>query len=139
MINPKQALAKYGPPESEKSMLVWIVPLELEIGQIPKKIYCNKDMVGPASKAFKQLIDTGKVDELKTWNGCFDLRKQRGAGVQSLHSWGLAFDLNAAWNKMYTNGNLSPEFVKCFTDNGFDWGGNFKNRKDPMHFQLSSI
>jgi hypothetical protein len=33
---------------------------------------------------------------------------------------------------------LSPGFVKCFTDNGFEWGGTWK-RKDPMHFQLAEI
>lgn len=139
MINSSQALSKLGDPSLEKTMTIWVVPASLEIGVIPKKIYCNKAMVVPLSKAFKALIDTGKVNELKTWNGCFEVRKQRDAGVMSLHSWGLAIDVNASWNQMYTVGNLSPEFVKCFTDNGFDWGGNFHTRLDPMHFQLSSI
>ena len=139
MVTPAQALAKYGAPELEKFMTLWVVPLELEIGAIPKKLYCNKDMVLPLSNAFKALIDTGTVSELKTFDGCFNIRKQRGAKVNSLHSFGIAIDVNAAWNKMYTEGNLSAEFVKCFTDNGFDWGGNFHTRLDPMHFQLSSI
>jgi hypothetical protein len=33
---------------------------------------------------------------------------------------------------------LSAGFVKCFTDNGFEWGGYWQ-RKDGMHFQLKSI
>jgi hypothetical protein len=56
----------------------------------------------------------------------------------SLHSWGIAIDVNAAWNGLGKEPTLTPEFVKCFTDAGFDWGGTWK-RKDGMHFQLSNI
>ena len=55
-------------------MVLWDVPKELEIGVIPKKIYCNKDMIEPLTKAFKNLIATGLVKELKTWDGCFNIR-----------------------------------------------------------------
>ncbi len=56
----------------------------------------------------------------------------------SLHSWGIAIDVNAAWNGLNKEPVLSAGFVKCFTDAGFEWGGTWK-RKDGMHFQLSSI
>ncbi len=138
MVTSAQCLKKYGNPELEKSMIVWDVPTELEIGMIPKKIYCNKDMVKPLSTAFKNLIDTGKVKELKTWDGCFNIRKKRGLSSMSLHSWGIAIDVNAAWNGLNKEPVLSAGFVKCFTDAGFEWGGTWK-RKDGMHFQLSSI
>ncbi len=138
MVTSAQCLKKYGNPELEKSMIVWDVPTELEIGMIPKKIYCNKDMVKPLTTAFKNLIDTGHVKELKTWDGCFNIRKKRGLSTMSLHSWGIAIDVNAAWNGLNVEPKLSPGFVKCFTDAGFDWGGTWK-RKDGMHFQLSSI
>lgn len=138
MVTSAQCLKKYGNPELEKNMIVWDVPTELEIGMIPKKIYCNKDMVKPLSTAFKNLIDTGKVKELKTWDGCFNIRKKRGLSSMSLHSWGIAIDVNAAWNGLNKEPVLSKEFVKCFTDAGFEWGGTWK-RKDGMHFQLSKI
>jgi hypothetical protein len=120
-------------------MIVWDVPTNLEVGVIPKKLYCNKDLVEPLSKALKNLIDTGKIAELKTWDGCFNIRKKRGLSSMSLHSWGLAIDMSATRNGLNTKGNLSPEFVKCFTDAGFEWGGNWTGRTDPMHFQLKSI
>ena len=138
MITPKMCLAKYGLPEKENNMTVWDVPTELEIGVIPKKIYCNKDIVAPLSAAFKNLIDRGFVKELKTFDGCFNIRKQRGATSQSIHSWGCAIDVNAAWNQLTKTPTLSSGFVKCFTDAGFDWGGNWQ-RLDGMHFQLSTI
>lgn len=139
MVTPQQALVKYGAPERERSMVLWDVPPHLEVGVLPKRLYCNKDMIGPLGRAFAALISTGKVKELKTFDGCFNIRYQRGSRTAaSLHSWGIAIDVNAAWNGLGKEPTLSPGFVKCFTDNGFDWGGTWK-RKDGMHFQLSKI
>ena len=134
-----QALKKYGEPSaSNKNLVLWDVPTELEIGVIPKRIYCNKDLIEPLSKAFKALVDTGAVKELKTWDGCFNIRKKRGLSSMSLHSWGIAIDVNAFENGLNQTPKLSAGFVKCFTDNGFEWGGTW-TRKDGMHFQLSKI
>lgn len=138
MVTSQQALKKYGDPTLEKSMIVWDVPTNLEIGVIPKKLYCNKDIVAPLTQAFTNLINTGKVSELKTFDGCFNIRKKRGLSSMSLHSWGIAIDVNAAWNQLNMVPTLTPGFVKCFTDAGFEWGGTW-NRKDGMHFQLAKI
>lgn len=119
-------------------MTLWDVPTTLEIGEIPKRIYCNRDMVAPLAKAFENLIATGHVKELRTWDGCFNIRKKRGASSSSLHSWGIAIDVNAAWNGFGKQPVLSAGFVKCFKDAGFDWGGDW-TKKDGMHFQLARI
>ena len=82
MVTSQQALKKYGQPsQSNPNLVLWDVPSELEIGVIPKRIYCNKDMVAPLTAAFKALISTGCVTELKTWDGCFNIRKKRGTYV----------------------------------------------------------
>jgi hypothetical protein len=138
MITSKQALDRYGDPKLEKGMVLFDVPTHLEIGVIPKKVYCNKDLVKPLTQAFTNLIERKLVGELKTWDGCFNIRKIRGGQSMSLHSWGLAIDVNAAWNGLGKEPQLSPAFVKCFTDAGFDWGGTFK-RKDGMHFELAKL
>lgn len=139
MITSSQALKKYGEPSIDnKNLILWDVPSELEIGIIPKRIYCNKDMVKPLEQAFKNLIQRNHINELKTWDGCFNIRKKRGLSSMSLHSWGLAVDMNAFENGLNVTPKLSPEFVKCFTDSGFDWGGTWQ-RKDGMHFQLAAI
>ncbi len=139
MVTSSQALKKYGEPsQSNPNMILWDVPTHLEIGVIPKRIYCNKDLVKPLEAAFKALIDTGRVTELKTWDGCFNIRKKRGLSSMSLHSWGIAIDVNAFENGLGKQPKLSPEFVKCFTDNGFIWGGTWR-RLDGMHFELSNI
>ncbi len=117
---------------------MWDVPAELEIGVIPKRLYCNKDIISPLSRAFKALIDTGCVTELKTFDGCFNIRQKRGLSTLSLHSWGIAIDVNAFENGLNMKPMLSPEFVECFTKNGFEWGGNW-TRRDGMHFQLAQL
>ena len=138
MVTSQKALKKYGDPTLERGMVVWDVPSNLEIGVIPKKIYCNRDLVQPLTHAFTNLISRGHINELRTWDGCFNIRKKRGLSSMSLHSWGIAIDVNAAWNGLGKEPTLSAGFVKSFTDAGFDWGGTW-NRKDGMHFQLSNI
>lgn len=142
MITPEMCQAKFGAPKSkqvEKHLVVLDVPPELEIGFIPKKIYCHKLMVAPLLKGFRNLIDRGFVNELKSWDGCFNPRLQRGSRTKwSIHTWALAFDCNAAWNQLGAIPKLSKGFVQCFKDAGFDWGGDFK-RLDGMHFQLANI
>jgi hypothetical protein len=142
MVTSNMCFQKYGDPTDVqfqyKHMIMWDVPANLEIGMIPKRIFCNKDMIGPLSQAFKNLIDRGFVKELKTWDGCFNIRNKRGLQSMSLHSWGIAIDVNAFENGLHQVPKLSAGFVKCFTDAGFTWGGNWA-RKDGMHFQLSKI
>lgn len=98
------------------------------------QIYCNKDMHAPLQQALQNLLDRNLVSELKTFDGCFQLRMVRGTTSSlSTHSYGLAIDVNAAENGLNVEPKLSPEFVKCWTDAGFSWGGSFR-RKDGMHF-----
>lgn len=136
MLTSEDCFNKFGAPESEKSMVLWDVPSELEIGAIPKRLYCNKAMVKPLEQAFKNIISRGLINQLKTWDGCFNIRRKRGARSASLHSWGLAIDINAAWNGFGKPPTMSKELVACFTDAGFDWGGRWK-KPDGMHFQLA--
>lgn len=142
MVTSAQCLKKWGDPtvttNELKYMTVWDVPAHLEIGVIPKKLYCNKEMISPLMQAFSNIIDRGLINELKTWDGCFNVRKKRGLNSLSLHSWGIAIDINAAWNGLGKTPTMSAKLVKCFTDCGFYWGGNFK-RRDGMHFELNKI
>jgi hypothetical protein len=139
MLTSANCQKKYGSPSEDSNwMVMWDVPKELEIGVIPKKIFCNKDLVAPLTQSFKNLINRGCVKELKTWDGCFNIRKKRGGSTMSLHSWGVAVDVNAFNNCFGCQPKLSSNFVKCFTDAGFDWGGTW-SKPDGMHFQLAKI
>jgi peptidoglycan hydrolase-like protein with peptidoglycan-binding domain len=52
----------------------------------------------------------------------------------SVHSWGIAFDINPNPRP----GKVHPDLVKHFKDWGFTWGGDFSSNFDPMHFQYAS-
>ena len=143
MVTPAQCVKKYGKATRAtegKYMVVWDVPDDLNraLPTVPNRLYCNRDLIGPLERALRNVVERGLADQLKTWDGCYNLRTQRGASVQSLHSWGIAIDINAAWNQLGQKSSLTPEFVACFTDAGFDWGGWFK-RPDAMHMQLAAL
>jgi hypothetical protein len=137
MLTSERVYQVLGHPEKEKDMVVWDVPSELELGVIPKKIYCNTRMIIPLRDAFTAILQNDLLEELKTWDGCFNIRQKRGATSWSLHSWGLAIDINAAWNRFGEVPTMSDDLVHCFTSNGFDWGGEW-TKPDGMHFQLKS-
>lgn len=131
-------LNKYGPPEKEKNMILWDIPLHLEVGALPKRLYCNVDMVAPLGQAFENIIKRGLIDQVKTFDGCFNIRKKVQGTTPSIHSWGVAVDINAAWNGYGKKPTMSKELVACFTEAGFDWGG-YWSKPDGMHFQLSTL
>lgn len=140
MIRPDDCLKKYGEPSrSNAFMTLWDVPSDLEIGVIPKRIYCNRDLVKPLQNAFINLISRGYAEsELLTWDGCFNIRQMTGGTGYSLHSWGIAVDVNAFENGYGKTPKLSSGFVECFTDAGFDWGGEWRT-PDGMHFQIKQL
>lgn len=148
MVTSAQALKKYGPPEREAFMTMWTVPVHLLYGPIPKRIYCNKDLIQPLTAALCALHDSGSIQELKTWDGCFNIRTKRGLSSLSLHSWGIAIDLNSSDNalgKTYDQlvaagkAPLSDGFLQCFRNSGFSCGGDWKSRPDRMHMELKKL
>lgn len=138
VVSANDCMRKYGAPELEKAMVLWDVPANISLGELPNRLYCNRDMVAPLTKVFGLVIARGLVGEVKTFDGCFNIRKKRGGSSASLHSWGIAIDINAAWNRMGVAPTMSKALVNCFTEGGFEWGGNWV-KPDGMHFQLSKI
>lgn len=98
-------------------------------------IYCNFVMHGPLKRAFDLIVSRGLAGELKTYDGSFNIRRSRGGGIMSMHSWAIALDINAGTNPFGQEGDMSPEMVKCFAESGFEWGGLWST-PDEMHFQI---
>ena len=70
----------------------------------------------------------------------FANRAIRGTRIPSNHSWGLAIDLDAPSNPMTTDpraghtiGSYASQMAAKY---GFRWGGDYRGRKDFMHFEF---
>ncbi len=139
MITERQCLDKFGVPELESSMTLLRFPKNLIFHPIPSRIYCNKLLKPKLIRAIRNAIERNLTREIKSWDGCFNIRKSKGnKNKYSLHSWGVAIDINAETNGYGEEPQMSAELVKCFTDAGFEWGGNWAI-SDGMHMQLASL
>jgi len=150
MINSDQCLAKWGTPKNtvawqSRILSNWYADRNLTNTQLseyrescfPSKIYMNNLMHGPFTAAVINLIEDDNLHLLRTWDGCFNIRKIAGSNKWSTHSYGISFDIDAAWNKQGKPGDLSYKIVDNIKCGGFDWGGNFGGSSiDPMHFTL---
>jgi D-alanyl-D-alanine carboxypeptidase len=146
MITPKDCIDKYGSPTDPhfepKWMTLFIPDMDIHeaIAPLPAKIYMNKDLVEPFKKALQAIYDGNFEDQLQEWGGCFCIRMMRGVKppTPSIHSWGIAVDINETIYPQGKKLDFVPDYAQCFIDNGFDWGNDFPI-PDPMHFQLKNI
>lgn len=71
-------------------------------------------------------------DDVQTFN----IRSKRGGGGKSLHSWGIALDINPSRNPQGEPSDLPAEVIDIFKKYGFFWGGDWGGKdNDPMHFE----
>lgn len=93
-------------------------------------------------------MEADVLKEIKTWDGCFNVRYQRGSRtVLSMHSFGIAIDINATHNPLgltreqCIKKGLIPFSEKFITisERWLTCGFKFKSRPDGMHFELRNI
>lgn len=101
------------------------------------KIYGNGYIKNMLRAALEALVARGIADQLHTYDGCFNIRQAKGGNFLSMHSFGLPVDLNAAENPFGGDPSFSDDFVLCFSQNGWEWGGLWvpASVRDGMHFQ----
>jgi len=142
-----QLISKFGNPSIDNVsfertwMTLWIVPdaIRKSIPALPAKMYINKLIKDRLQQTLFDLIQTGLSSEIRTYDGCFNIRKKRGLTSLSLHSFGLAIDLNAAWNQLGKPSSWSDAFLEVWRKNGWDCGADWKGRKDAMHMQWDNF
>jgi hypothetical protein len=105
-------------------------------------VTCHKVMLVQLRAALSEVVRTGLADEIHPdeYAGCYFPRfiGYDPAKGLSLHSWGIAVDLNVPGNQRGTVGEMDRGVVAIFKKWGFAWGGDW-NYTDPMHFELASI
>jgi hypothetical protein len=107
------------------------------------KLACAKAvaplLVGFAAE-FHRLIEPIDEGTLDDWGYCF--RQVRGSSDNlSNHSSGTAIDLNATQHPLGKVGTFPIEKVPMIRalakKYGLIWGGDYRNRKDEMHFEIA--
>lgn len=103
------------------------------------KVECNKKLSTVIFSLFYSYIlggleTTYPISQLS----CFVPRHKMSDPKRSLslHSYGIAIDINWKHNKVGTSGNIPKGVVDIFKAFGFKWGGDWKTVKDPMHFEF---
>jgi len=81
------------------------------------------------------LLDHGHGDQNDDWS--YANRSIRGKRTPSNHSWGLAVDIDATQFPMGSKKRLPQWIVDLWKAHGFDYGGDWKGRADPMHFEFN--
>lgn len=137
----------------KEHMVTVILPEEvrLKIPVLPAKIYINKVAAPKLIAAYREVMRSGLQSEIRTYDGCFVVRTQRGSKAISKHSYGIAIDMNAAWNplikvtpenrdvmrKRYVQ--WSEKFLDCWRKTGWECGADWQTRLDGMHFELKEL
>lgn len=138
MTAQEEIISKYGQPDKayfDKYCIMW--QTQVDFPWFPaKRIYINTDFKTKLWSAFTELQAANLHHEIETFDGCYVERKVRGSNKISLHSWAMAIDLNASKEKLgQVVSHFTPDFIAVMVKYVF-WGGNYKGRKDPMHFCL---
>ena len=92
------------------------------------------------AESFHELIEPIDEGTLDDWGYCF--RQVRGSTENlSNHSSGTAIDLNATQHPLGKVGTFPNEKVPMIRalakKYGLIWGGDYRNRKDEMHFEIA--
>ncbi len=92
------------------------------------------------AKEFNDLVEPIDIGQLDDWGYAF--RMTRGSDkVLSNHSSGTAIDLNAIKHPLGKSNTFNKHqrntINLLITKYGLTWGGNYKRRKDDMHFEIA--
>lgn len=87
-------------------------------------------------------FDELEADGINLYGGLYNYRQIRGGNRLSMHAYGVAIDINPDANPLGTawvkNKGMMPEgVIDAFKAESWTWGGDFKSRPDPMHFEAT--
>ena len=103
-------------------------------------VTCHEVMLKQLRAALTEVAARGLADKIHPdeYAGCYYPRFIAGTTSLSLHSWGIALDMNVPGNQRGSVGEFDREVVGIFKKWGFAWGGDW-NYTDPMHFELARL
>ena len=105
-------------------------------------VTCHRLMLPQLIGALRDVQRAGLASALHPdeYGGCYVPRfiERSPEHPISLHTWGIAIDLNVPGNLRGTRGQMDRQVVAIFKRWGFRWGGDW-SWTDPMHFELGAL
>jgi hypothetical protein len=104
------------------------------------RVTCHRLMIPQLRGALQDVVNAGLSSSLHTYDGCYVPRfiERNPSHAISLHTWGIAIDMDASTNYRGIKGTMDPRVVTIFKRWGFRWGGDWKYT-DPMHFEIGAL
>lgn len=111
-----------------------------------KSITVNKKIATALLLVFNEILDKCGHDQKKVdatgasnFGGCYNNRPIRGSTNLSNHAFGAAIDIDPEHNPLGAKvGKMPALVITAFKNQGALWGGDYKGRKDWMHFEFVS-
>jgi hypothetical protein len=102
---------------------------------------CHRLMFKQLRGALAEIQARGLANKIHSADGCYVPRfiERNPHNSISLHTWGIAIDINAAQNPINHTSTQDPRVVSIFKKWGYTWGGDWASPKDPMHFQIGAL
>lgn len=126
------------PDFEAKNIVLFNLPYKLIYNKVAvSRSQCHRLAVDNFIEVFNRIKCAGLENKVKNYGGIYNRRSIAGRpSFASTHSWGIAIDLEPGKYPFGSKDRFSDEIIKIFDNCGFFYGGNFKSRLDPMHFQL---
>jgi hypothetical protein len=121
----------------------WSIGAQLvPVNFLGKEVLFHKE-AAPWLKKVAQEIQKNKIRYRINDAQTFNWRVKTTGYGQSLHSYGIAIDINPSQNPYSFSGqlvtNMPRKFINIFKKYGFYWGGDWQGFKDPMHFEWYGV
>jgi hypothetical protein len=121
----------------ERVTLPFPLRLSWDLSRTITQMTCHRRMTRGFAAAFACIQERGLQSRITSLGGCFAFRPQRTGKKLSVHSWGIAIDLNPETNPQGSAGDMDAGLIEIFREIGFEWGGDWQGKTcDPMHFQF---
>jgi hypothetical protein len=148
----RQFYGEPGNPDCTAGMVELAYPMRIawDKDQIIRRFRCHKKVEAPLRRIFQKTLDTYGIAEIQKlgldlFGGCYNLRQMRGGSAWSMHSWGIAVDLDPERNQLKWGRDRAvfarPEyepFWQIVESEGLVSLGRVKNF-DWMHFQAARL
>jgi hypothetical protein len=104
------------------------------------RVTCHRLMIPQLRGALQDVVNAGLSSSLHSYDGCYVPRfiEHNPSHAISLHTWGIAIDMDASTNYRGIKGTMDPKVVTIFKRWGFRWGGDW-SYTDPMHFEIGAL